>query len=92
MKMRFRKKLIIDATSYPFVRVVKLLSARAITGNKVLDGMEETSITSHSTYHDYQPEDIEGGDNQWLKEQNKRAQLLRLCSLRTQEARSKQTG
>ena len=80
LHMRHRKVLIIDALLYPLVIVVKPLSMRGALDSEVLYGDEEDENWFRS-YHDYQPEDLEGGDNQWLKDQRERASCLRSLSL-----------
>ena len=76
---RHRKMLIIDARNYPLVTVTKPLSMRGVLDNEVLYGDEETELYCRQ-YYDYQPEDLEGGEDQWLKDRNERASCLRSLS------------
>jgi len=72
------KNFVIDATNYPVIIVRELLSAKGVLGDTTLgDGEEKICYTQ---YYDYQPEDLEGGD-QWLKDRRERASCLRRLSL-----------
>lgn len=73
-----KKVLIIDATNYPLVKVTKPLSPVGFLHDEPLYGDEE--VLYYLEYYDYQPEDLEGGKDQWLKDQRERALCLRALS------------
>ena len=80
LHVRHRKALIIDATNYPLIIVIKPLSMRGALKNDVLYGDEEAGAF-YRQFYDYQPEDLEGGGEvQWLKDRNERASCLRSLS------------
>lgn len=64
------KKLIIDATNYPLIKVAKPLSMRGVLSNEVIYGNEE--METHLEFYDYQPEDLKGGEDQWQKDHKER--------------------
>jgi len=56
---RKRVVMVIDATDYPLVKVLKPLSSKGISGDEPLDLGEELGPYFWEFY-DYQPEDLEG--------------------------------
>ena len=53
-----RLVLIIDATDYPRVRVIKTFSGKGVSSDEPLD-LEEELGPYFWEYYDYQPEDLE---------------------------------
>jgi len=56
------KVLLIDATRYPLVRVIRFLSSKGVSGDEPLV-FEEEFQTHMWEYYDYQPEDLEVKNN-----------------------------